>query len=59
MKINRQGQAKVLTEQELHDLFTIGLLTPRDRLLFGICLYTGCRIGEPVLWLGLMSPLMP
>jgi integrase/recombinase XerD len=46
MKINRQGQAKVLTEQELHDLFTIGLLTPRDRLLFGICLYTGCRIGE-------------
>jgi integrase/recombinase XerD len=46
MKINRQGQAKVLTEQELHNLFTIGLLTPRDRLLFGICLYTGCRIGE-------------
>jgi integrase/recombinase XerD len=46
MKINRQGQAKVLTEQELHDLFTIGLLTPRDRLLFGICLYAGCRIGE-------------
>ena len=46
MKINRQGQAKVLTEPELHDLFTVGLLTPRDRLLFGICLYTGCRIGE-------------
>jgi len=46
MKINRQGQAKVLTEQELHNLFTLGLLTPRDRLLFGICLYTGCRIGE-------------
>jgi integrase/recombinase XerD len=46
MKINRQGQAKVLTEQELHNLFTLGLLTPRDRLLFGICLYTSCRIGE-------------
>ena len=46
MKINRQGQAKVLTEQELRELFAVGLLTPRDRLLFGICLYTGCRIGE-------------
>ena len=46
MKINRQGQAKVLTEGELKDLFTVGLITTRDRLLFGICLYTGCRIGE-------------
>ena len=46
MKVNRQGQAKVLTEGELGDLFSVGLLTPRDRLLFGICLYTGCRIGE-------------
>jgi integrase/recombinase XerD len=35
MKINRQGQAKVLTEQELYNLFTIGLLTLRDRLLLG------------------------
>jgi len=46
MKINRQGQAKVLTEDELRKLFDVGLTTSRDRLLFGICLYTGCRIGE-------------
>ena len=46
MKIKGQGQAKVLTEGELGDLFSVGLITPRDRLLFGICLYTGCRIGE-------------
>lgn len=46
MKINRQGQAKVLTEDELRKLFDEGLATPRDRLLFSICLFTGCRIGE-------------
>ncbi|MEH2415752.1 tyrosine-type recombinase/integrase [Nostoc sp.] len=27
-------------------LFTEGLLTPRDRALFGICLFTGCRVSE-------------
>ena len=46
MKINRQGQAKVLTADELDNLFSVGLTTARDRLLFGICFYTGCRIGE-------------
>ncbi|WLT40541.1 tyrosine-type recombinase/integrase (plasmid) [Synechocystis sp. B12] len=60
MKISRQGQAKVLTEQELHNLFTVGLLTPRDHLLFGICLYTGCRVGEAcsLAWVDVTSDAM-
>lgn len=27
-------------------LFTEGLRSPRDRALFGICLFTGCRVSE-------------
>lgn len=48
MKINGNGQAKILTPQEIEALFNpeIGLKTPRDRALFGICTYTGCRINE-------------
>ena len=46
MKINRYGQAKVLTQPELELLFSEGLQTQRDRTLFGICLYTACRINE-------------
>jgi integrase len=34
------------TPDELRLLFTDGLLTSRDRALFGICLYTGCRVSE-------------
>lgn len=46
MKLDRHGQAKVLSQEELQQLFTHGLKTPRDRALFGICLYTACRINE-------------
>lgn len=46
MKINRHDQAKILSPDELTQLFTSGLKLPRDRALFGICLYTGTRIAE-------------
>jgi len=46
MKVQGNGQAKVLTPAELTLLFTEGLTTPRDRALFGVCLFTGCRISE-------------
>lgn len=46
MKINRHGQAKVLSQPELELLFTEGLTTLRDRTLFAVCLYTACRIRE-------------
>lgn len=46
MKIDRYGQAKILTPEEIQILFREGLTTPRDRALFGICLYGACRIRE-------------
>lgn len=46
MKVAGNGQGKILTPKELRRLFTDGLLKPRDRVLFGICLYTGCRVSE-------------
>src|SRR4028118_1256238 len=46
MKVNGNGQGKVLTQQELRQLFTEGLITPRDRAIFGICLFAGCRVSE-------------
>ncbi|MBD1835104.1 site-specific integrase [Cyanobacteria bacterium FACHB-472] len=46
MKIDRHGQAKILSVAEIQLLFNKGLETERDRALFGICLYTGCRIRE-------------
>ncbi len=46
MKIDRHGQAKILSVAEIQSLFNLGLQTERDRALFGICLYTGCRIRE-------------
>src|SRR4028119_2511146 len=46
MKVNGNGQGKVLTQQELRQLFTEGLANPRDRALFAICLFTGCRVSE-------------
>jgi len=46
VKINRYGQAKVLTQPELELIFSDGLQTQRDRTLFGVCLYTACRIAE-------------
>lgn len=46
MKIERHGKAKVLSLQEIQLLFNQGLTAWRDRTLFGICLYTACRINE-------------
>lgn len=46
MKVDGNGQAKILTPDEIHRLFSDGLLSARDRALFGLCLYTGCRISE-------------
>ena len=46
MKIDRHGRAKILTTAEIQLLFGEGLQTRRDRALFGICLYTACRIAE-------------
>lgn len=46
MKIDRHGQAKIFTPEEIQLLFSEGLTTPRNRALFGICLYTACRIRE-------------
>jgi integrase/recombinase XerD len=46
MRIDLHDQAKILSALELSRLFTIGLKLPRDRALFGVCLYTGTRIAE-------------
>lgn len=46
MKINRCGKAAPLTSDQINLLFTEGFVKPRDRALFGICLYTACRINE-------------
>lgn len=46
MKIDRHGRAKILTQAEIQLLFSHGLENNRDRALFGICLYTACRINE-------------
>ncbi|MUL39444.1 tyrosine-type recombinase/integrase [Gloeocapsopsis dulcis] len=46
MKVDGNGQGKILTPEELRLLFTEGLRSPRDRALFGICLFTGCRVSE-------------
>ena len=46
MKVAGNGQGKILTPDELRRLFTDGLRSDRDRALFGICLFTGCRVSE-------------
>ena len=46
MKIKGNGQAKILNSDELERLFKEGFLSARDRTLFAICLFTGCRISE-------------
>ena len=50
MKIDRHGQAKILTVAEIQLLFNDGFTVnpPRDRALFAVCLYTACRISEAV-----------
>ena len=44
MKVDRNGQAAILTESELKEFF--GYASPKYRAVFGICLFTGCRISE-------------
>ncbi|MBW4607109.1 MAG: site-specific integrase [Hassallia sp. WJT32-NPBG1] len=46
MKINRHGRAKILTSSEIQQLFNEGFQSDRDCALFGVCLYTACRINE-------------
>lgn len=46
MKINRFGKAEVLTPDQINRLFTEGFVKPRDKALFGLCLYAACRINE-------------
>lgn len=46
MKVQRYGQAAILSPEELRLLFDEGFETSRDRALFGICFYTACRISE-------------
>ena len=46
MKTDRHRQAKILTSDEIKRLFEVGFTCDRDRALFGICLYTACRINE-------------
>ena len=46
MKVNRYGRAEVLTQQQIHLLFTEGFTKARDKALFGICLYGATRINE-------------
>lgn len=46
MKVNRFGRAEILSPEQINLLFTQGLTNPRDRALFGICLYGAARINE-------------
>jgi integrase/recombinase XerD len=45
-KVGGHGQAKILTDDELSQLFEEGFQRRRDRALFAICLFCGCRISE-------------
>jgi integrase/recombinase XerD len=44
VKCDRNGQAKILTDSEITAIFS--LFSERDRAVFAICLYCGCRISE-------------
>ena len=55
MKVDHHGKAKILSQAEIQLLFSQGFQTSRDseallltvdRALFGICLFTACRIRE-------------
>lgn len=48
MKINRYGRAKILTISEIQAIFSHGLENDRDKTLFGVCLFSACRIREAV-----------
>jgi len=46
VKRDRHGRSKILSQAEIQLLFSQGLVTHRDRCLFAICLFSGCRINE-------------
>ena len=56
-KIDRHGQAAILSQTDIDALFSDGFQTARDRALFGICLYTACRINEAcsLIWVDVFS----
>ena len=45
-KVDRHGQAAILSPSQIELLFADGLQADRDRALFGVCLYTAARIAE-------------
>lgn len=46
MKVNKFGRAAILTPTQITLLFEEGFTKPRDKALFGICLYGAARINE-------------
>jgi integrase/recombinase XerD len=46
MKVNRHGQAKVLSEKEIQTILRKGLTDPKYQVLFQLMLFTGCRVSE-------------
>ena len=46
MKIHKFGRAEILTPSQISKLFDEGFVKPRDRALFGVCLYAAARINE-------------
>ncbi len=46
MKINRHGQARILTEKEIQSILKKGLTEQKYQVLFQTMLYTGCRVSE-------------
>ena len=46
MKVNKFGRAAILTPTQINLLFNEGFTKPRDKALFGVCLYAAARINE-------------
>ncbi len=46
MKVNKFGRAAILSPSQITLLFNEGLTKPRDKALFGVCLYAAARINE-------------
>ena len=52
MKVNRYGRAAILTPTQISLLFTEGFVKPRDKALFGVCLYSYAHINQACTLLG-------
>ena len=46
MKVNKFGRAAILSPTQITLLFEEGFIKPRDKALFGVCLYAAARINE-------------